>query len=545
MSSINNHEIIVQKLAELKLKTTELIKELCKVYNYPNLYKLAILSSFSNTNLYVEKTNRRNHFEGLNLLNKLFENSRPFYIKFNEKTFSENFLGIIDKSKLSTGEYSLKTIGFAPSSNFVFMEDVSKCNKYLINNVDEFVNKRRFTNNNKYEDICSVLNVIYDDISLNDSFFETIHFNLFEDHENFTEYMFNGFSTIGKIKNKYLLSDISAVNKLVEHVKIPLEVENILEEFEKRLSKERKLFKKEISLNPHKKIIYKVMKICAILNGRLEVNITDCFFIHNLLAYDKFSEKIISNLFNDVSSRIEYEIKYDSEEIIRSYGNLISSIKEELILKSFNSKVISNKVYENLNGKYYLYSFQSAHDKESKMFLPKEVVDDVFVKTYFGEIIPINAITFDQFLNADKIGHTLFFMFNNENNTFIVDSVSGEKKEIFPSLIENNVNKISNKNINHDSLKEIKKYAIVLVNKIDICLQDLEEQVNLDFNSLLRINPLILTEDMDFYKKPIIFAISKLKFLKSSINEIFANLKLFVQDNNFDKMNNFTKMFLL
>ena len=357
--------------------------------------------------------------------------------------------------------------------------------------------------------------------------------------------MFNGFSSIGKIKNKFLLSDITAVNKLIEHVEIPLEVENILEQFEKRLKSERKLFKKEISLMANKDLVFKIIKICTVLNGRLESNITDCFFIHNLLSYDKYSEKIISNLFNDVSSRIEYDIKYESDDIIRSYGNLISSIKEELILKSFNSKVISNKVYENVNGKYYLYSFQSVNDKETKMFLPKDIVDDIFVKANFNEIVPINAITFDQFLNTEKIGHTLFFLFNNENVTYIVDSTTGQKTEIFPSLIENNVNKISNKNINHDSLKEIKKYAIVLVNKIEICLKDLEQQVKLDFNSLLKINPLILTDDMDFYKKPIIFAISKLKFLKSSINEIFANLKLFVQDNNFEKMNNFTKMFLL
>ncbi len=544
MSNINNEELVTQKLIELKNKTTNILQELCDVYDCPNLYKLAILSAFSGTNLFVEKTEKSNHFQGLNLLNEIFENSRPFALRFTERTFSENFLGVVNKSKLTSGEYSLKTIGFAPSSTFVLLEDISNCNKFLINNVNDFVNKKRFLNNNKYEPINSILNVIYDSIDVSSTFIKDIHFSMFEDPENFDEYMFNGFSST-KIKNKFLMSDITAVLQISNQVVIPLEIENILEQFQKKLELDSGLFKKEVSFENNKNLIYKIIKICAVLNGRLEVNITDCFFIHNLITYDKFSEKIVSNIFNDVSSRIEYDIKYDSDEIIRSYENLIASIKEELILKSYNSKVISNKVYENTQHKYYLYSFTSKNKKESKIFLPKEIVDNVYVKANFGELVPINSLTFEEFLSNKKGGHTLFFLFENNNTTFIVDSVTGARTEIFPSLVENAINKIDNKNINHDSLKEIKKYAIVLVNKIDSCLVDLNEQLKLDFNNLLKINPLILSNNMDFYKKPIINAISKLKFLKNSINEIFANLKLFVQDNSFEKMSSLTKMFLL
>lgn len=536
---MKTNKLIAEKLIEIKNKVTKIIDELTNLVNTPNIHKLVILSYFAQFNLYVEKKSESPWaIQFFNIYNNIFENSKPFSIKFNEQTLFDDFMGSVVKSELNKGNYHLNTTGFLPSSNFVFMENPSKSNNIIANDVIDLLNNNRYLNNNNYEKTSNYIKIIYDEYPWFEKNINSPSFKYFLDiNIDFENFTFPGF-TNSLINTKFLFSDISFVQSLVESIEIPDDIEAILKEFNAKLNEINDYSDKKIILSDHIEDIKKVIKICAILNGRLTPNITDCFFIHHLISYDINSQNLVANTFNTTSSRYEYDIQYEDNDIIFYYNNLIKLIKSEVIEKSKNSVQIRNKTFKNSVGEYYMYSTNN----DDKFFIRKIVIDEILNNKNLRQMYTVRYSTLQEFLNNDFETKKIDFYLESIN---AFTYINNKKIALTPTTEEIKIDKYNNKNISEVAIKEIKKSSIILVQKIDYHISKLTKLLKINFNNLHSINPLILSNDMEFYKKPINAAISKLYYIRSSINEIFANLKLFVKDNNFDKMNNFTKMILL
>lgn len=533
-------KIIADKLLKIKSNVKELILELNNIVDNPILHKLVVISYFSQINLFIEKSNFDFDInQAFGIYNNLFENSKPFTIKFTNATMSDEFIGTLVKKELDNGNYNINTLGFAPSSNFVLLEDVSKSNPIIKSDLIDLISYNRYLNNNSYEKTNNYLKIIYDNKewfidNINQPFFKMFN----SDDSTIKIFNFKGV-TKTDLSNKFLFSDISFINNLVNNVEIPNEIDSILQEFYRKIDEINFYRSEKIILRDLDGIIKKIIKVSSLLNGRLEPNITDCFFIHHLASSSYETQKILLDTFNLVSSKYEYDIQFEESDIIYYYNNLIKLIKSEIIEKSKNSISLINKVFKNDVGEYYVYT---SLDDEKKFFIRKIVLDEILNGKNLKEMYTIRYATFEEFIDSRLENNKINFYLESIN-AFTYQN--NKKIYLVPTTEEKKVEKFNNKNIMEDSIKEIKKSSIILVQKIDYHISKLNELLNLDLNRLFEINPLILSENMDFYKKPITSAISKLYFLRSSINEIFANLKLFVKDNNFEKMNNFTKMILL
>lgn len=536
---METNKLIVDKLLNLKEKVKKVLEELNNIFDTPIIHKLVILSYFSQNNLFIEKKEDDPWgSQFFAIYNNIFENSKPFSIKFNDQVLFDDFMGTIIKKELENGNYNLNTIGFIPSSNFVFMESPSRSNSIIMNDVVDLINTNKFLNNNSYEKTSNYLKIIYDDPIWFDRNITSPSFKCFLDKPiDFKKFNFPGY-TNSIIKNKFMFSDISFVQSLIDNVEIPEDIEDILKEFNKKINEINDYRNKKIILSDYIDDIRRIIKISSILNGRMIPNITDCFFIQHLISFDLESQNLVLNIFNTTSSRYEYDIKYEDNDIIFYYNNLINLIKSEIIEKSKNSIHIKNKIFRNSVGEFYMYTT----DQDQKFFIRKVVLDEVLNGKNLKSMYTVRYSTMDEFLE-NKFENNKMELYLESINAFTY--MNNKKVLLMPTTEEIKVDEYNNKNITEDSIKQIKKSSIILVQKIDYHISKLSKLLKINFNNLHSINPLILTDDMDFYKKPINTAISKLHYLRSSINEIFANLKLFVKDNKFEKMNNYTKMILL
>ncbi|MDE6563114.1 MAG: hypothetical protein K2J98_02405, partial [Malacoplasma sp.] len=328
---------------------------------------------------------------------------------------------------------------------------------------------------------------------------------------------------------KFELSYLQTVAKNTHYVEIPKNVKRFISLLRKKINEFNEKVK-EVNQNPNDfdliyvsdrkwKKIGSLLRTSAYLNGRLHVDVTDCFILQNVIWNNTTQIPEIIKMINDTASSIEYGIDGRYAYAVESFNKIRETIIDNIAIHEKKANVVI-KPYRNKQGVYYYFM----DGEKNKYFFKKEDIDNIPKNDNF-EVMDwmVNYCTAEEFKTSAspskraliKYDGTNFFVYRDANE-------NGEKIKIYTNFEEKEVDHYRLVRPTVDFIKDIKNTATTLINRINLDIDGLKILREKRFDGVTANNIFVEKKDLGFLKEAIEDSIQKLEDIVDKTKDMFV-----------------------
>lgn len=476
----------------------------------------------------------------------LFINARSFEVLMNRYSTPDEIFGPIDIIELKSGKYVRKTEGYLPSCEIGFLDEIWKASSSIQNALLMIINEKIFINDGKPVRVpLALLLAASNELpernkgleALWDRFIIRMDMKPIQNEEKFLDLFTNPVNILDEQElsedDKFELSVLKKIAQNVKYVEIPKNIKRYVSLLRKKII-EFNAKVKELNQNANDfdliyvsdrkwKKIGNVLRTSAYLNGRLYVDVTDCFILENMIWNNTEQIEEIKKMINECASSIEYGIDGRYAYAVESFERIRETIIENIAIHEKKANVII-KSYRNKFGVFYYFM----DGDKNKYFFKKDDIDNIPKNENF-EVMDwmVNYCTAEEFKTSTtpsrkaliKYDGTNFFVYkdNNESNDKIKIYTNFEEKEVdHYRLVRPTV----------DFIKDIKNTATALINRINLDIDGLKILREKKFEGVTANNIFVHNKDLGFLKSSIEDSIDKLEEIVDKTKDMFVYIKL-------------------
>lgn len=476
----------------------------------------------------------------------LFVNATSFEVLMNRYSTPDEIFGPIDITELKQGKYVRKTDGYLPSCEIGFLDEIWKASSSIQNALLMIINEKIFINDGRPVRVPLALLIAASNElpernkgleALWDRFIIRMDMKPIQNEEKFLDLFTNPVNILDEQEllpeDKFELSSLQKIAKNTHYVEIPKNIKKYISLLRKKINEFNDKVRETIN-NPNDfdliyvsdrkwKKIGALLRTAAYLNGRLYVDVTDCFILENVIWNNTTQIPEISKMINDCAASIEYGIDGRYSYAVESFNRIRETIIDNIAIHEKKANVII-KSYRNKQGVYYYFM----DGEKNKYFFKKEDIDNIPKNENF-EVMDwmINYCTADEFKTSTtptrraliKYDGTNFFVYKdaNENN---------EKIKIYTNFEEKEVDHYRLVRPTVDFIKDIKNTATALINRINLDIDGLKILREKKFDGVTANNIFVEKKDLGFLKNAIEDSIQKLEDIIDKTKDMFVYIKL-------------------
>lgn len=479
-------------------------------------------------------------------IQSVFRNAKSFEVLMNRYSTPDEIFGPIDITELKKGKYLRKTEGYLPDCNIGFLDEIWKASSSIQNALLMIINEKLFINDgisNKVD--LALLIAASNELpergkgleALWDRFIIRLDMKPIQNDDKFLSLFSNPTNLLDKQdlleSEKFDLSILQKVAKNSEYVEIPLNIKKFIILLRKKIEEfNAKFLEKNEEANAFDLIyvsdrkwkkIAGILRNSAYLNGRMHVDISDCFILENIIWNNEKQISDIKKMIEECASSIEYGIEGKYSYSVDTFNKIREAIIDNIALHEVKSDVII-KPYKNKDNTYYY--FMDA--EKNKFFFKKDDIDNIPRNENF-EMMDwlLTYSTADEFKTSQegskkallKYDGTNFFAYrdNDENN---------EKIKIYTNFEEKNVDHYRLQKPTVDFIRDVKNTATLLIEKINVDIDNLRSLKGKKFEMFKLENLFIDLKDLGFLKDKIEDSIFKLEDVVDKVKDMFVYVKL-------------------
>lgn len=476
----------------------------------------------------------------------IFKNAKSFEVLMNRYSTPDEIFGPIDIIELKKGKYLRKTEGYLPDVNIGFLDEIWKASSSIQNSLLMIINEKLFVNDGKPVkcDLSLIIGASNELPERNkglealwDRFIIRVDMKPIQNEQKFLQLFTNTANLLEKENisesEKFDLSILKRVSKNTEYIEIPKNVQAFISLLREKINQYNAT---TLEKNPEAndfdliyvsdrkwKKIGGLLRTSAFINGRMYVDITDCFILENVLWNNPTQIEDIKEMINSCAAAIEYGIEGRYSYAVDSYNKIRETIIDNIAIHEAKTDVVI-KAYRNREDVYYY--FMDAN--KNKYFFKKEDIDNIPKNENF-EVMDwmLNYCTAEEFKSSSspinkallKYDGTNFFVYkdNDEN---------GERIKIYTNFEEKEVDHYRLIRPTVEFIKDIKNTASALINKITVDVESLKNLKNRNFENMSASNLFVENKKLGFLKDSIINSISSLEDIIDKIKDMFVYVKL-------------------
>lgn len=476
----------------------------------------------------------------------LFINATSFEVLMNRYSTPDEIFGPIDITELKKGKYLRKTDGYLPSCEIGFLDEIWKASSSIQNALLMIINEKIFVNDGKPVRVPLALLIAASNElpernkgleALWDRFIIRMDMKPIQNEERFLDLFTNPVNILDQQEltdqDKFELSTLKKVAKNTQYVEIPKNIRRYISLLRKKINEFNNKVRETLT-NPNDfdliyvsdrkwKKIGALLRTSAYLNGRMYVDVTDCFILENVIWNNTTQIEDIRNMINECAASIEYGIDGRYAYAVESFNRIRETIIDNIAIHEKKANVII-KSYRNKQGVYYYFM----DGDKNKYFFRKEDIDNIPKNENF-EVMDwmINYCTADEFKTSTtpsrraliKYDGTNFFVYQDANE-------NGEKIKIYTNFEEKEVDHYRLVRPTVDFIKDIKNTATALINRINLDIDGLKILREKRFDGVTANNIFVEKKDLGFLKHAIEDSIEKLEDIIDKTKDMFVYIKL-------------------
>ncbi|EGZ31339.1 AAA family ATPase [Malacoplasma iowae] len=476
----------------------------------------------------------------------IFKKASSFEVLMNRYSTPDEIFGPIDITELKQGKYVRKIDGYLPDCNIGFLDEIWKASSSIQNALLMIINEKIFINDGKPTRVPLALLIAASNElpernkgleALWDRFIIRVDMKPIQNEEKFIELFTNTANLLDKQNitddEKFDLSLVQKIAKNAEYVEIPKNIRAFISLLRKKIVE---FNKKELERNPEAndfdliyvsdrkwKKIGNLLRVAAFINGRLYVDITDCFILENVIWNNPTQIPEIKKMINDCASSIEYGIDGRYSYAVESFNKIRETIIDNIAIHEVKTDVII-KSYRNKDDVYYY--FMDA-DK-NKFFFKKEDIDNIPKNENF-EVMDwmLNYCTADEFKTSVAPSRKALLKYDGTNFYLYKDNdENGEKIKIYTNFEEKEVDHYRLIRPTVEFIKDIKNTATALINRINSDVKTLKTLRNKKFADMKASNLFVENKSLGFLQEAINNSILVLEDIVDKIKDMFVYVKL-------------------
>ncbi|MCF0217898.1 MAG: AAA family ATPase [Malacoplasma sp.] len=554
MNNDINKTISSQELDKIKLeaetlsqKVTNVITKLCKnLAEREEALKLSFLCAMAGESIFMLGPPGIAKSLVSRKVADIFKNSRTFEVLMNRYSTPDEIFGPIDIIELKSGRYLRKTEGYLPSAEIGFLDEIWKASSSIQNSLLMIINEKLFINDGRPVKVPLALLIAASNElpernkgleALWDRFIIRTYMKPIQDEEKLLKLIDNPVNILDEQEitdeERLELSTLQRVAKNTYHVKIPKNVKKYISLLRKKIEEFNNKIR-EINQNPNDfdliyvsdrkwKKIGSLLRTSAYLNGRMNVDVTDCFILEKVIWNNVSQIPEIEKMINDTAASIEYGIDGRYAYAIESFNKIRETIIDNIAIHEKKANVVI-KSYRNKQGQFYYFM----DGEKNKYFFKKEDIDNIPKNDNF-EVMDwmINYCSAEEFKTSlsptrralIKYDGTNFFVYKDANE-------SGEKIKIYTNFEEKEVDHYRLVRPTVDFIKDIKNTATTLINRINLDIDGLKILREKRFDGVTANNIFVENKDLGFLKNTIEESIAKLEDVVDKTKDMFVYIKL-------------------
>lgn len=476
----------------------------------------------------------------------IFKNAVSFEVLMNRYSTPDEIFGPIDITELKAGKYVRKVEGYLPSAHIGFLDEIWKASSSIQNALLMIINEKIFINDGKPTRVPLALLIAASNElpernkgleALWDRFIIRVDMKPIKNEEKFLDLFTNPVNLLDKKDitedQKLDLGIFRQIAKNTEYVEIPTNVKKYVSLLRKRINEfNQKMLEKNPESNDFDLIyvsdrkwkkIGALLRTSAYLNGRMTVDITDCFILENVIWNNTDQIPEIVKMINETAAAIEYGIDGRYSYAVDSFNKIRDAIIDNIAAHEKKVNVVI-KSYRNKDDVYYY--FMDA-DK-NKYFFKKEDIDNIPKNENF-EIMDwmLAYCTAEEFKASTPCSRRALLKYDGTNFFLYKDNdENGEKIKIYTNFEEQEVDHYRLVRPTVDFIKDIKNTATALINKITVDINNLKILKNKKFDGVTATNLFVENKDLGFLKDAILASIDKLEDIVDKIKDMFVYIKL-------------------
>lgn len=358
-ASITNGKPVVEETkSDIKTKIKQLLEALNDgVFEKEEAIRLSLLTSIAGESIF---------FLGLpgvaksliaRRLKFAFKDAKSFEYLMNRFSTPDEVFGPISVSELTTGKYIRLTEGYLPEAEIVFLDEIWKAGPAIQNTLLTVLNEKKFRNGQKEEDVklkglISASNELPSENdgqgdsveALWDRFLMRLVIKSVEDEGNFNSMISDDLKpTVDNVKTELKISDeeYKKWDKEIDVVTIPDEVYKVIDVIRKKIQQanselnedEKKYY---ISDRRWRKIV-RILRTCAFLNDRKEVDLMDCFLIKDCIWNDENEIDTVKEIVAESIRNFGYTLTIDIDSVKNKIAELETDVKTQSTqIKEYN-----------------------------------------------------------------------------------------------------------------------------------------------------------------------------------------------------------------
>ncbi|MEF9985193.1 MAG: AAA family ATPase [Malacoplasma sp.] len=479
-------------------------------------------------------------------IQSVFRNAKSFEVLMNRYSTPDEIFGPIDITELKKGKYSRKVEGYLPDCNIGFLDEIWKASSSIQNALLMIINEKLFINDGVSTKVDLALLIAASNElpergkgleALWDRFIIRLDMKPIQNDDKFLSLFSNPTNLLDKQdlleSEKFDLSILQKVSKNSEFVEIPLNIKKFIillrrkiEEFNKKFlekNEEADAFDLIYVSDRKWKKIAGILRNSAYLNGRMYVDISDCFILENIIWNNEKQIPEIKLMIEECASSIEYGIEGKYSYSIDTFNKIREAIIDNIALHEVKSDVII-KSYKNKDNTYYY--FMDA--EKNKFFFKKDDIDNIPRNENF-EMMDwlLTYSTAEEFKTSQEGSKKALLKYDGTNFfTYRNNDENGEKIKIYTNFEEKNVDHYRLQKPTVDFIRDVKNTATLLIEKINADIDNLRSLKGKKFELFKLENLFIELKDLGFLKEKIEDSIKKLEDVVDKVKDMFVYVKL-------------------
>lgn len=476
----------------------------------------------------------------------IFRESNTFEVLMNRYSTPDEIFGPIDIISLKEGKYVRKTEGYLPSAEIGFLDEIWKASSSIQNALLMIINEKIFINDGKPVRVPLALLIAASNElpernkgleALWDRFIIRVDMKPIQAEDKLLKLIDNPVNILDQQEltedDKFNLSYLQQVAKNTYHVEIPKNVKKFISLLRKKINEFNNKVR-ETNQNPNDfdliyvsdrkwKKIGSLLRTSAYLNGRMYVDVTDCFILENVIWNNTTQIPGIQKMINDTAASIEYGIDGRYSYATESFNKIRETIIDNIAIHEKKANVII-KSYRNKQSVFYYFM----DGEKNKYFFKKEDIDNIPKNDNF-EIMDwmVNYCTAEEFKTSTPPSRRALIKYDGTNFYVYKDAnENAEKIKIYTNFEEKEVDHYRLVRPTVDFIKDIKNTATTLINRINLDIDGLKILREKRFDGVTANNIFVENKDLGFLKHTIEDSIEKLEDIVDKTKDMFVYIKL-------------------
>lgn len=476
----------------------------------------------------------------------IFRESNTFEVLMNRYSTPDEIFGPIDIISLKEGKYVRKTEGYLPSAEIGFLDEIWKASSSIQNALLMIINEKIFINDGKPVRVPLALLIAASNElpernkgleALWDRFIIRVDMKPIQAEDKLLKLIDNPVNILDQQEltedEKFDLSYLQKVAKNTYHVEIPKNVKKFISLLRKKINEFNNKVR-ETNQNPNDfdliyvsdrkwKKIGSLLRTSAYLNGRMYVDVTDCFILENVIWNNTTQIPGIQKMINDTAASIEYGIDGRYSYATESFNKIRETIIDNIAIHEKKANVII-KSYRNKQSVFYYFM----DGEKNKYFFKKEDIDNIPKNDNF-EIMDwmVNYCTAEEFKTSTPPSRRALIKYDGTNFYVYKDAnENAEKIKIYTNFEEKEVDHYRLVRPSVDFIKDIKNTATTLINRINLDIDGLKILREKRFDGVTANNIFVENKDLGFLKHTIEDSIEKLEDIVDKTKDMFVYIKL-------------------